>query len=109
MTVSLIRLRPRLHRAPHARPEADAPAAAGATASRARVVDIAVYCDGRRECTPATLQDTFQELAAHPGGMAWIGLSRPDGPELNLLAAEFGLHELAVEDAIHAHQRPKIE
>src|SRR3954452_18091754 len=41
--------------------------------------------------------------------MGWIGLYRPDEAELTELAAEFDLHELAVEDAIHAHQRPKLE
>jgi magnesium transporter len=41
--------------------------------------------------------------------MAWIGLYRPEEHEVNRLAAEFQLHPLAVEDAIHAHQRPKIE
>ena len=41
--------------------------------------------------------------------MAWIGLYRPDREELDSLAAEFDLHELAVEDAVNAHQRPKLE
>ncbi len=41
--------------------------------------------------------------------MAWIGLYRPDAEELKSLAVEFGLHELAIEDAITAHQRPKLE
>lgn len=41
--------------------------------------------------------------------MAWIGLYRPDEQEVERLAAEFQLHPLAVEDAIHAHQRPKLE
>src|SRR4051794_18491435 len=41
--------------------------------------------------------------------MAWIGLYRPDEFELTSLASEFNLHELAVEDAINAHQRPKLE
>ena len=41
--------------------------------------------------------------------MTWIGLYRPTERELGSLAAEFGLHELAVEDAILAHQRPKLE
>jgi magnesium transporter len=41
--------------------------------------------------------------------MAWIGLYRPDAHELATLAAEFDLHPLAVEDAITAHQRPKLE
>jgi magnesium transporter len=43
------------------------------------------------------------------GGMAWIGLYRPDYDELKQLADEFNLHELALEDAIEAHQRPKID
>lgn len=41
--------------------------------------------------------------------MAWIGLYRPADSQLLALAEEFGLHELAVEDAIVAHQRPKLE
>lgn len=39
----------------------------------------------------------------------WIGLVEPSEPELRLLAERFGLHELAVEDALNAHQMPKIE
>ncbi len=41
--------------------------------------------------------------------MAWIGLARPTATDLRSLAAEFGLHQLAVEDAMEAHQRPKLE
>src|SRR5690606_17844019 len=41
--------------------------------------------------------------------MAWIGLFRPSDAELMSLAEEFGLHELAIEDAMEAHQRPKLE
>ncbi|WP_372350063.1 hypothetical protein [Streptomyces sp. KL116D] len=40
--------------------------------------------------------------------MAWIGLARPTEAELKSLAAEFDLHQLAVEDALEAHQRPKL-
>jgi magnesium transporter len=43
------------------------------------------------------------------GGLAWIGLYRPDEPEIRSVATEFGVHELAVEDSIKAHQRPKVE
>ena len=42
-------------------------------------------------------------------GFVWIGLHEPDEAQLNVLAETFGLHELAVEDAVHAHQRPKLE
>ncbi len=73
------------------------------------VVDIAIYRDGRRVASPETLAATYAALRDEPGGMAWIGLYRPDEAELASLAEEFGLHELAVEDAIHAHQRPKLD
>ncbi len=77
------------------------------------VVDNAVYVDGRRAAEPPSLERTF-ELLRDQGGkgghaMAWIGLYRPGDEEITSVAAEFGLHELAVEDAVHAHQRPKLE
>ena len=73
------------------------------------VIDNAVYLDGRRVDSPATLADTADRLRAGNGSMAWIGLYRPAESQLESLAEEFGLHELAVEDAIVAHQRPKLE
>jgi magnesium transporter len=72
------------------------------------IIDNAVYVDGDRIAEPEGLEQTFETLAKH-GGMAWIGLYRPDESEMAAVAAEFGLHELAVEDAISAHQRPKLE
>ncbi|MET9126596.1 MULTISPECIES: magnesium and cobalt transport protein CorA [unclassified Streptomyces] len=73
------------------------------------VVQAALYRDGVRVSTPASLADTFRELRDQPDGMAWIGLARPTEAELLSLAAEFDLHPLAVEDAMEAHQRPKLE
>ena len=73
------------------------------------VVDSAIYCDGSRVASPESLADTYQVLHESPQGLAWIGLYRPDRRELNSLAQEFDLHELAIEDAIQAHQRPKLE
>ncbi|MFJ5261786.1 magnesium and cobalt transport protein CorA [Streptomyces sp. NPDC088387] len=73
------------------------------------VVQAALYMDGVRVSTPATLADTFRELREQPTSMAWIGLARPTESELLSLAAEFDLHPLAVEDAMEAHQRPKLE
>ncbi|CAH0210294.1 Cobalt/magnesium transport protein CorA [Arthrobacter sp. Bi83] len=72
------------------------------------IIDNAVYVDGIRRAEPESLEQTFETLSAH-GGLAWIGLYRPTEPEMAAVAAEFGLHELAVEDAISAHQRPKLE
>ncbi|MBD0841808.1 magnesium and cobalt transport protein CorA [Streptomyces sp. TRM68416] len=73
------------------------------------IVQAALYRDGVRVSSPATLAETFRELREQPSGMAWIGLARPPESELLSLAAEFDLHPLAVEDAMEAHQRPKLE
>ncbi len=72
------------------------------------IIDNAVYVDGVRSAEPQSLEQTFETLTTH-GGMAWIGLYRPTETEMAAVAAEFGLHGLAVEDAISAHQRPKLE
>ncbi|MEV6548968.1 magnesium and cobalt transport protein CorA [Streptomyces sp. NPDC051597] len=68
-----------------------------------------MYRDGRRVSSPDTLAETFRRLRETPDGMAWIGLHRPSESELHSLAEEFDLHPLAVEDALEAHQRPKLE
>ncbi|MER5731218.1 magnesium and cobalt transport protein CorA [Streptomyces sp. NPDC002138] len=73
------------------------------------VVDSAVYHAGRRIASPAGLAETFRRLREQPGGMAWIGLHRPTESELHSLATEFNLHPLSIEDALEAHQRPKLE
>jgi magnesium transporter len=72
------------------------------------IVNNAIYVDGQRVATPATLEETT-ELNDSLKGMAWIGLYRPTREEFAAVAEEFGLHELAVDDAVKAHQRPKIE
>lgn len=76
---------------------------------RGSLVDSAIYRGGSRVASPASLTDTYRRLRETDGGMAWIGLYRPQQEELESLAAEFNLHRLAVEDAIHAHQRAKVE
>ncbi|GGY39029.1 magnesium and cobalt transport protein CorA [Streptomyces xanthochromogenes] len=73
------------------------------------IVQSALYRDGRHIASHDTLAETFRRLRETPDGMAWIGLQRPSEAELLSLAAEFDLHELAVEDALEAHQRPKLE
>src|SRR5664280_1864617 len=72
------------------------------------IVNNAVYVNGRRSADPKSLEETYEVLRERKG-MAWIGLYRPDVDEIRSVAREFGLHELAVKDAIAAHQRPKIE
>ncbi|MEV3910433.1 magnesium and cobalt transport protein CorA [Streptomyces canus] len=88
-------------------PDAEPPAPEGAEPPS--IVQAALYRDGVRVSSPATLADTFRELREQPSGMAWIGLARPTESELLSLAAEFDLHPLSVEDAMEAHQRPKLE
>ncbi|MDT7710567.1 MAG: magnesium transporter [Pseudonocardiales bacterium] len=76
------------------------------------VVDNAIYIDGKRAVVPDSLDHTFEELRACPDeghSFCWIGMLRPDETEIKAVAEEFGLHNLAVEDAINAHQRPKLE
>lgn len=76
------------------------------------MVDKALYVDGRRVAGPDAPDRTFAELRNGSHGdhrFCWIGLLRPGDDELRAVAEEFGLHPLAVEDAIQAHQRPKLE
>jgi magnesium transporter len=72
------------------------------------IVDNAIYVDGRRTAEPSTLSETY-EAVRERRGVAWIGLYRPTQEEFSSVSGEFGLHELAVEDATEAHQRPKLE
>lgn len=72
------------------------------------IVDSAIYVDGFRMAEAPSLQETY-EAARRQGGLAWIGLHAPTEEEFSSVAQEFGLHPLAVEDAVNAHQRPKLE
>src|SRR5215218_5615917 len=78
-------------------------------APRSRIVDNAVYSEGRRVATPETAAESREELAAGEDRLAWLGVYRPEPHELGELAELYDLPELAVEDAIKAHQRPKFE
>ncbi|MEE4546590.1 magnesium and cobalt transport protein CorA [Streptomyces sp. V4-01] len=73
------------------------------------IVDCAVYRDGRRAATPEDAHEAIALARETEDAFVWIGMSEPTADELDLLASEFGLHPLAVEDAFKAHQRPKIE
>jgi magnesium transporter len=72
------------------------------------IVDNAIYIDGRRASLTVPIERTY-ETCKDNRGIAWIGLYKPTQEEFDLVTREFDLHELAVEDAIQAHQRPKIE
>jgi magnesium transporter len=72
------------------------------------IVDCAVYTDGRRREGELPVEAAL-EAASEPDSFVWIGLHEPSHEEFEAVRAEFDLHELAVEDAVSAHQRPKLE
>ncbi|MFD5451954.1 magnesium/cobalt transporter CorA [Streptomyces sp. NPDC003470] len=72
------------------------------------IVDCAIYRDGHRTDGPEDFSDALGE-ARGAGGFVWVGLHEPTEEEFDLVTEEFGLHPLAVEDALKAHQRPKLE
>jgi magnesium transporter len=88
---------------PAGRAQRTTPRAAGVPA----VVDCAVYVDGVRQA-PVAPEDALR-LATETGGYVWLGLFAPTEDELTAIAAEYRLHPLAVEDAVYAHQRPKLD
>ncbi len=71
------------------------------------IVDCAVYEEGCRREGELALEDAYASLG--PDAFVWIGLYEPNEYEFESVRHEFELHELAVEDAIKAHQRPKLE
>ncbi|MCK0173130.1 magnesium/cobalt transporter CorA [Mycolicibacterium sp. F2034L] len=95
------------------------PESARTDTTRARVpvsrvmVDCGIYCDGERlpgDYTHAAAMDRVRELRAEDRtAFVWVGLHEPDEQQMQSVASVFGLHRLAVEDAVHAHQRPKLE
>ncbi|MFD9373358.1 magnesium and cobalt transport protein CorA [Streptomyces sp. NPDC060020] len=73
------------------------------------IVDCAIYRDGRRTEGPEDLSDALDEARATGDAFLWIGMYEPTEQEFDHVSREFGLHKLAVEDALTAHQRPKLE
>src|SRR6202171_1020877 len=77
------------------------------------MVDCGVYVEGQRlpgKYTHAAALNKVHELESEgKDAFVWIGLHEPDDHQLEAVADVFCLHELAVEDAVHAHQRPKLE
>ncbi|MCX2181481.1 magnesium and cobalt transport protein CorA [Streptomyces sp. SKN60] len=75
------------------------------------VVNCVGYRDGERLADAGGVAETVRHLRKHTGrgGFVWLGLHEPSEAEFEGVAELFGLHPLAVEDAVHAHQRPKLE
>jgi magnesium transporter len=72
------------------------------------IVDSAIYERGRRVEVDG-VEGVADRLRRSGDGFVWVGLVEPTAGEFESVAREFGLHELAVEDAVEAHQRPKLE
>ena len=73
------------------------------------IVDCAIYEQGKRRDGDPIELDHALEAARRDGAFVWLGLHDPSEGEFDAIRREFELHELAVEDAIKAHQRPKLE
>ncbi|MFJ3146058.1 magnesium/cobalt transporter CorA [Streptomyces halstedii] len=73
------------------------------------IMDCGIYRDGRRTEGPTDFSAALAEARASKDGFVWIGLHEPTEEEFDLVSSEFGLHPLAVQDALRAHQRPKLE
>jgi magnesium transporter len=73
------------------------------------IVDCAIYRDGRRTEGPADFSHALEQCRRRGDAFVWIGLYEPTEKEFDRVSQEFGLHPLAVEDALNAHQRPKLE
>lgn len=71
------------------------------------LINCVAYQNGRK-LADISIAD-ISSYIARPDCFVWVGLKDPQPTELNAMRNEFGLHELAVEDAQHGHQRPKIE
>jgi len=71
------------------------------------IVDCALYADGRRESV--SLAQAVSQARHRPGSFVWLGLHDPTHDEFDDLALYFAPHPLAIEDAINAHQRPKLD
>lgn len=71
------------------------------------LISCVAYQNGRKLADVPT--GDISEYVSRPDCFVWVALFEPSMDELEEMASEFGLHELAVEDARHGHQRPKIE
>jgi len=72
------------------------------------IVNSVAYAQGRK-LADVPITEIEDVMVKHPDSFVWIGLHEPDAPSLRQIQQEFGLHDLAIEDALVAHQRPKLE
>ena len=73
------------------------------------IVDCALYENGERRAGDLDVADAARAACDDTPGFVWLGVYEPTADEFDAVRREFDLHELAVEDAVEAHQRPKLE
>ena len=73
------------------------------------IVDCTLYDNGVRRQEEVPMGQALEEARSSPDSFVWIGLHEPTEDEFVAVTEEFELHPLAVEDAVHAHQRPKLD
>jgi magnesium transporter len=73
------------------------------------IVDCGVYAEGERQDLPKDPETVAQAIYDDGETFGWVGLYEPTPAEMRRVQELFNLHELAVEDALKAHQRPKVE
>jgi magnesium transporter len=73
------------------------------------VVDCGVYVNGKRELGDFSPGEALQVARTRDNAFVWLGLHEPTQDEMSQIASIYGLHELAVEDAVKAEQRAKLE
>jgi magnesium transporter len=71
------------------------------------IINCVAYENGRKLADISA--DDVSTYIARPNCFVWVALKEPEPAELRAMQHEFGLHELALEDAQHGHQRPKID
>ncbi|GGK93946.1 magnesium/cobalt transporter CorA [Mangrovihabitans endophyticus] len=81
----------------------------GHLGEQSAVVDCGVYVAGRREPGTFSPDEALREACSRDGAFVWLGLHEPSQEQMSAIAHTYGLHELAVEDAVKAEQRPKLE
>ena len=72
------------------------------------IVDKGLYVNGQREAGPEDISELV-DIARKKDGYVWIGLAEPTQQEFDTIVGELNFHPLAVEDAVLAKQRPKME
>ena len=85
------------------------PLPAATRRSGSAIVDCGLYVDGVRQKGEWGYAEALEEARRRHNAFVWLGLHAPTDLEIAGIAEAYDLHELAVEDAVHAHQRPKLE